>query len=116
LYSTFLVNNASSALVWADVFKGKESDESKRKAERLLGVVLPLGTALMFVVMANPRAWVIFAGITQTLTFPLLGYAAIRFRFSPEIRVFPHKKKGHAFLIFTVVILVIAAVTLLFLI
>jgi archaellum biogenesis protein FlaJ (TadC family) len=108
LYSTFLVNNASSALVWADVFKGKESDESKRKAERLLGVVLPLGTALMFVVMANPRAWVIFAGITQTLTFPLLGYAAIR--------VFPHKKKGHAFLIFTVVILVIAAVTLLFLI
>lgn len=116
LYSTFLVNNASSALVWADVFKGKASEASKRKTERLLGVALPLGAALMFVVLPNPRAWVVFAGITQTLTLPLLGYAAIRFRFSPGIRVFPHQKSGDIFLVFTVCVLVIAAVTLLCLI
>ena len=113
LFSTFLVNNASSALVWADVFKRDQTDEAKRKLERILGVALPLGAALMFVVMPNPRAWVVFAGVTQTLTLPLLGYAAIRFRFSPEVRKFPHHGAGDLFLIFTVIILIAAAATLL---
>lgn len=116
LYSTFLVNNASSALVWADVWKGKSSAETRRKAERILGVALPLGAALMFVVLPNPRAWVVFAGITQTLTLPLLGYAAIRFRFSPSIRSFSHRRSGDVFLIFTVLVLIVAALTLLFVI
>ena len=70
----------------------------------------------MFVILPNPRAWVIFAGITQTLTLPLLGYAAIRFRFSPEIRSFSHRRAGDVFLIFTVMVLVAAATTLLFLV
>ncbi len=72
-----------------------------------------MGAALMFVVMPNPRAWVIFAGITQTLTLPLLGYAAIRFRFSSEVRTFRHRLAGDVFLIFTVLVLIAAAVTLL---
>ncbi len=113
LYSTFLVNNASSALVWADVLKRDQPDAAKRKLERSLGVALPLGAALMFVVMPNPRAWVVFAGFTQTLTLPLLGYAAIRFRFSPTVRTFPHHRAGDGFLIFTVIVLIAAAVTLL---
>jgi Mn2+/Fe2+ NRAMP family transporter len=116
LYSTFLVNNASSALVWADVLRSKRSAEEKRKAERILGVALPLGAALMFVIMPNPRALVIFAGITQTLTLPLLGYAAIRYRFSPSIRAFSYHRSGDVFLLFTVVVLIAAAVTLLFLV
>ncbi|MBT5903738.1 MAG: Nramp family divalent metal transporter [Opitutaceae bacterium] len=116
LYSTFLVNNASSALVWADVLRGKQSAEKKRQAERILGVALPLGAALMFVILPNPRAWVVFAGITQTLTLPLLGYAAVRFRFSPKIRSFPHHRAGDIFLLFTVLVLVAAATTLIFLV
>ncbi|GAB5561538.1 MAG: hypothetical protein SynsKO_31850 [Synoicihabitans sp.] len=116
LYSTFLVNNASSALVWADVIKGRKSEDQKLRAEKVLGVALPLGAALMFVVMPNPRAWVIFAGITQTLTLPLLGYAAIKFRFRPSIRLFRHGIAGDVFLVFTVLVLIAAAATLLFVI
>lgn len=114
LYSTFLVNNASGALVWADVLRPNQPEANRLRLEQILGVALPAIAALMFVVLPNPRAWVIFAGATQTLTLPLLGYAAIKFRFSRDIRAFRHRPAGDVFLIFTVLVLVAAAATLLF--
>lgn len=85
LYSTFFVNNASSALVWADAIRllrgerGSMAIQERRR--RWLAVALPLLAAVMFWLIPNPRGLVLMAGMTQTLMLPLVGIAALHHRF-----------------------------------
>lgn len=92
LYSTFFVNNASSALVWTDLIRrlrgGELSEQAAGACRRGLSAGLPLLSFILFWMVPDPRGWVIFAGMSQTLMLPLLGYAAVHFRFQPEARAF----------------------------
>ncbi len=98
LYSTFFVNNASSAYVWSDaVFqvRGREKSGTNRYSlHRFFCVALPLTAFILFYFIPKPKAWIMFAGMMQTLMLPLLGYAAIRFRFDPGARSFRTRKLG----------------------
>lgn len=98
LYSTFFVNNASSALVWADaVFQvkgGNNSALTRYSLHRVFCVALPLISFVLFCFVPRPKAWIMFAGMTQTLMLPLLGYAAIRFRFDSASGPFRTRKFG----------------------
>ena len=98
LYSTFFVNNASSAYVWADaVFQirgGQKSGTTRYSLHRFFCVALPLLAFVLFCFIPKPIAWIIFAGMMQTLMLPLLGYAAIRFRFEAGSRSFRTRKWG----------------------
>lgn len=98
LYSTFFVNNASSAYVWADaVFQvrgGKFSGSTRYSLHRFFCVALPLSAFVLFYFIPKPKAWIIFAGMMQTLMLPLLGYAAIRFRFDAGGKLFRTRKLG----------------------
>ena len=98
LYSTFFVNNASSAFVWADaVFQvrgGEKSGITRYSFHRVFCVALPLISFVLFYFIPRPKAWIMFAGMTQTLMLPLLGYAAIRFRFDVLGRPFRTRRFG----------------------
>jgi Mn2+/Fe2+ NRAMP family transporter len=98
LYSTFFVNNASSAYVWADVVFRVAGRGRKRinrySFHRTFCVALPLLSFVLFYFIPKPKAWIIFAGMLQTLMLPLLGYAAIRFRFDLGGKAFRTRKLG----------------------
>ena len=98
LYSTFFVNNASSAYVWSDaVFQvrgGNKNGKGRYSLHRFFCVALPLVSFVLFYFIPKPKAWIIFAGMMQTLMLPLLGYAAIRFRFDVGSRSFRTRKFG----------------------
>ncbi|MBT7951565.1 MAG: Nramp family divalent metal transporter [Gammaproteobacteria bacterium] len=98
LYSTFFVSNASSAYVWSDaVFQvrgGNSSGSTRYSLHRFFAVALPLTAFVLFYFIPKPKAWIIFAGMTQTLMLPLLGYAAIRFRFDADGKLFRTRKLG----------------------
>ncbi|MDA0348695.1 MAG: Nramp family divalent metal transporter [Verrucomicrobia bacterium] len=98
LYSTFFVNNASSAYVWSDaVFQirgGSKSGKNRYSLHKFFCVALPLVSFVLFYFIPKPKAWIIFAGMMQTLMLPLLGYAAIRFRFDVGSRSFRIRKFG----------------------
>ena len=98
LYSTFFVNNASSAYVWSDaVFRirgGEKTGSDRYSLHRFFCVALPLIAFVLFYFIPRPKGWIIFAGMTQTLMLPLLGYAAIRFRFDDGSKLFRTRKFG----------------------
>jgi Mn2+/Fe2+ NRAMP family transporter len=98
LYSTFFVNNASSAYVWADaIFRvkgGGDSAMNRYSLHRTFCLVLPLLSFVLFCFIPKPKGWIIFAGMLQTLMLPLLGYAAIRFRFEAGGKEFRTRKFG----------------------
>ena len=98
LYSTFFVNCASSAYVWSDAvyrIRGHaKSGGNRYSLHRFFSVALPLTAVVLFYFIPRPKAWIMFAGMTQTLMLPLLGYAAIRFRFDAAGRPFRTRKFG----------------------
>ena len=112
LYSTFFVNNASSAYVWADaVFQvrgGKASGTNRYSLHRFFCVALPLSAFVLFYFIPKPKAWIIFAGMMQTLMLPLLGYAAIRFRFDAGGRNFRTRKLGDTMIFISAFALLLA--------
>jgi Mn2+/Fe2+ NRAMP family transporter len=117
LYSTFFVNNASSAYVWSDaVFKvrgGNSSGGSRYSLHRFFCVALPLSAFVLFYFIPKPKAWIIFAGMMQTLMLPLLGYAAIRFRFDADGKLFRTRKFGDIMIFVSALALSIAGIWLL---
>lgn len=117
LYSTFFVNNASSAFVWSDVvyhIRGSaQSGTTRYSLHRFFCVALPLISFVMFYFIPRPKGWIIFAGMMQTLMLPLLGYAAIKFRFFKGSEEFRTRKLGNVMIFVSAVGLSIAGLWLL---
>ena len=112
LYSTFFVNNASSAYVWADaVFQirgGKKSGTTRYSLHRFFCVALPLTAFVLFYFIPKPKAWIMLAGMMQTLMLPLLGYAAIKFRFDVGSRSFRTRRFGDIMIFVSAIALCVA--------
>ncbi len=93
LYSTFFVVNASKARVFADalVIFGwrRSSPESNRKWVKMLCLVFPLVSFVIFWLIPKPKQLVLIAGMMQSFLLPMLAFAAIYFRYKhaiPELK------------------------------
>lgn len=87
LYSTFLVANAGHARMFVDFLKicGLIDRNSQKVHDRWLSVfcvALPLISMALFGAGINPVSAVLLAGITQSVMLPLLGFAALYFRWT----------------------------------
>ncbi len=87
LYSTFLVANAGNARMIAD-FAGvigltsKNADsQARRNVVRGLSTFLPILCIVLFLIFPKPTLLITIAGMTQFLMLPMLGFAAVYFRF-----------------------------------
>ncbi|MGK0240707.1 MAG: Mn2+/Fe2+ NRAMP family transporter [Candidatus Pelagisphaera sp.] len=89
LYSTFFVTNASKARVFADamVIFGwrKSSPEANRKWIKGLCVFFPLISFVIFCFIPKPKELILLAGTMQSFMLPMLGFAAIYFRYKHTI-------------------------------
>ncbi len=97
LYSTFLVANAANARMYADgfrVFKIIDPDSKKRhgKIVIILSVILPFMSLITFCMNINPVKAILIAGAIQALMLPMLGFAALYFRFK---RIDQRLRPGH---------------------
>ncbi len=86
LYGTFLVGNASNARMLADVlkvFRLAPGDDPERQAQlvRYCCVLLPASNLALYWTGANPVALILLGGTMQALMLPLLGIAALYFRY-----------------------------------
>ncbi|MDA0833882.1 MAG: transmembrane Mn(2+) transporter [Planctomycetota bacterium] len=86
LYSTFLVANASNARMLADVLKvmkviKPEQKELSRRAVQALSVALPMVSMIIYWFHPDPPKMVRVAGIMQGAMLPILGFAALFFRY-----------------------------------
>jgi Mn2+/Fe2+ NRAMP family transporter len=85
LYSTFFVANAGHARVCADamrVFQLSPGDErSRRFWERTFSGFFPLACLLVYMAARAPVKLVMASGVMQAIMLPMLGFAALYFRY-----------------------------------
>ena len=85
LYSTFFVAAAGNARMVADslgLFKLTDGSEKARlKWTRIISAVWPLVALLLYVFVRAPAAMVLASGIGQAVMLPMLGAAALYFRY-----------------------------------
>lgn len=97
LYSTFLVANAGHARLFTDFFKvaGLMDRNSQRAHDRSVSwlcVLLPVLSVVLYWTGINPVTAVLLSGIMQALMLPMLGIAAIYYRFTAtDARLRPNK-------------------------
>jgi Mn2+/Fe2+ NRAMP family transporter len=96
LYSTLFVATAGNARVAADALGvyglTEKSEASRRRWTKILCGAFPALQLLTYVIAKNPVTLVIVAGLAQALLLPMLGVAALYFRFKKcDPRIAPGK-------------------------
>lgn len=102
LYSTFFVVNASKGRVFADalVIFGwrKRNPATEKQWVRWLCLGFPMVSFLFFWLYPHPKELVILAGTMQAFLLPMLGFAAIYFRYKYAIPALQPTKAWDFFL------------------
>jgi Mn2+/Fe2+ NRAMP family transporter len=85
LYSTYFVANAGHARVFADAVRvlgfAVSTEEHYRRRVRILAGIFPLACLLIYLAFPNPPALVLLSGVMQAIMLPMLGFAALFFRY-----------------------------------
>ncbi len=94
LYSTFFVANASLARVASDAFRTlgfiKTDEKNYRRFVRILSGVLPGLCLISFLADFNPVEVVLASGAIQSMVLPMIGGAALYFRYrKTDVRLRP---------------------------
>lgn len=93
LFSTFFVSNATKSRLMTDalgVFGFTALDDTKRqKLIRFFSVAFPALCLLIYIIYPNPAKLILFSGLLQAIFLPMMGYAALHFRYKtidPRLR------------------------------
>lgn len=86
LYSTFFVANAAKARMATDVIDAfgiaKLPDESRRRWIKIFSAIFPASCVIIYLVYPKPMFLILLSGVMQALLLPMLGFAALYFRYT----------------------------------
>ena len=113
LYSTYLVANAAWTRVYTDAFKvfglmKKDDEAAHNKSILILAIILPLISMSLWCSGINPVKLVLLSGLMQAVMLPMLGFAALYFRFRHTDKEIQPGKAWDACLIISSIGLLIA--------
>ena len=93
LFSTFFVSNATKCRLMTDalgVLGFITLDDTKRlKLIRFFSIFFPLLCLAIYIVYPQPSKLILFSGLLQAIFLPMMGYAAVYFRYKtidPRLR------------------------------
>ncbi|MDF1659316.1 MAG: Nramp family divalent metal transporter [Verrucomicrobiales bacterium] len=86
LFSTFFVSNATKARLMTDalhVFKWRQvpDENARKKSVRFFSVVFPILCLVIYTIFPKPVVLILLSGLMQALLLPMLGIAALYFRY-----------------------------------
>ena len=86
LFSTFFVSNATKARLMTDalhVFRIRRlpDDNARQRSVKLFSAAFPLLCLLVYILFPKPVLLILLSGLMQALLLPMLGIAALYFRF-----------------------------------
>jgi hypothetical protein len=85
LYSTFFVATAGNARMLSDVLRTlgwiKDTDDSYRRSVKWMCAILPAVCGITYIMGVKPVVAIIMSGVMQSIMLPMLGGAAIYFRY-----------------------------------
>ena len=90
LYSTFFVATAGNARMFSDVLGTlgviKSGETNYRKSVKLWSGILPAICGITYCLGVEPVFAVLLSGLMQSIMLPMLGFAAIYFRYKHSDR------------------------------
>ena len=85
LYSTFFVATAGNARMLSDVLRTlgwiKDTDDSYGRSVKWMCAILPAVCGITYIMGVKPVVAIIMSGVMQSIMLPMLGGAAIYFRY-----------------------------------
>ena len=113
LYSTFMAANAANTRMYTDAMKmfrliPRNEQASHDRWIKIFSVLLPLTCMAIYCSGANPVTLILFSGIMQAAMLPMLGLAALYFRYVKTDRRLLSGPIWDTFLIISVIGLAIA--------
>lgn len=113
LYSTYLVANAAWTRVYTDAFKvfglmKRDNETAHNRSIFILAIILPLISMSLWCSGINPVKLVLLSGLMQAVMLPMLGFAALYFRFKHTDKEIQPGKAWDACLIISSIGLLIA--------
>jgi Mn2+/Fe2+ NRAMP family transporter len=113
LYSTYLVANAAWTRVYTDAFKvfglmSRDNEKSHNQSILILAVILPMISTGLWCTGINPVKLVLLSGLMQAIMLPMLGFAALWFRYTKTDKPIQPGKAWDACLIISCIGLLIA--------
>jgi len=110
LYSTFFVATAGNARMLSDVLRTlgwiKDTDESYGRSVKWMCAILPAVCGITYIMGVKPVVAIIMSGVMQSIMLPMLGGAAIYFRYKYcDDRLKPNRKSD--------ILLIVSAIGLL---
>ncbi len=115
LYSTFLVANAGNARMMADfasvigLCSRDHESKNRQRVVKVISTLLPLVCVVAFVAFPEPVHLIKIAGMTQAIMLPMLGFAALYFRFrETDVRLRPGLAWDAALMISSAALLITA--------
>jgi Mn2+/Fe2+ NRAMP family transporter len=98
LYSTFFVANASHARTFTDglsvVHAIHQDTATQQRSIRILSGLFPMLCLLVYWVLPEPAWLVLLSGSAQAVMLPMLGFAALYFRYAMSV---PQLRSGYWF-------------------
>jgi len=86
LYSTFFVANAAKARMATDVIDAfgisKLRDDSRQRWIKIFSGIFPATCVIVYLVYPKPVFLILWSGVMQALLLPMLGCAALYFRYT----------------------------------
>lgn len=113
LYSTYLVANAAWTRLYTDAFKvyglmSRDNEKAHNQSILILAIVLPLISMGLWCSGINPVKLVLLSGLMQAIMLPMLGFAALWFRYTKTDEPIRPGKVWDGFLILSCIGLLIA--------
>jgi Mn2+/Fe2+ NRAMP family transporter len=113
LYSTYLVANAAWTRVYTDAFKvygliDSHCEKTHNRSILILAIILPLISLGLWCSGLNPVKLVLLSGLMQAVMLPMLGFAALWFRYRQTDREIQPGKVWDVCLIISCIGLLIA--------
>jgi len=89
LFSTFFVANAQNGRLAADALKGfgfkNFSEQERGYWVRRVGVFFPIACLIIYLFVPKPVTLIFVSGLAQSLLLPMLGFAALYYRYKSTI-------------------------------
>ncbi|MDF1850796.1 MAG: Nramp family divalent metal transporter [Verrucomicrobiales bacterium] len=117
LFSTFFVSNATKARLMTDAlhvfrFRPMESEDQRSGRVRFFSVLFPILCFGIYAIYPKPVLLILLSGLMQAVLLPMLGVAALYFRFrtvDPSLR---SGRLGDFFLILSVLAFLVVGATI----
>ena len=117
LFSTFFVSNATKARLMTDAlhvfrFRPLQSEDQRPGRVRFFSILFPILCFVIYAIFPKPVLLILVSGLMQAVLLPMLGIAAVYFRYRTSDPALRPSRWGDVFLLLSVLAFLVVGCTI----